>query len=266
MADSYDADQVAAQEKATWDRCASIYEATLVPFTQGGYKLVAETELVGPGKKVLDVGCGPGVFTARYARSGADVVGIDFSEQMIGIARDQFPRIDFQIADAERLPFGDDVFDLVVGVHIVHHLARPRVAFESICRVTKQGGHFAFTIPDQLRQAGFGSLFSAVAEHHKMEAMPGGPLLMESDPASIRAEVLTGGFRECRVERRQVTTRLQSLEPLLEAGWKLASLDLVAKDVGDQIKVATYRNAKPYKLEDGSYEFPDEILLGVAKK
>jgi hypothetical protein len=99
-----------------------------------------------------------------------------------------------------------------------------------------------------------------------MEAMPGGPLLMVSDPASIRAEVLTGGFRECRVERRHVTCRLQSLEPLLEVGWKFASLDAVGSDVADRIKATTYRNAEPYKLENGCYEFPDEILLGVASK
>src|ERR1700709_332181 len=107
MAQSFDADQIAAHERATWNRCAAIYEATLVPLTQVGYELVAETHLMGPGKKVLDIGCGPGVFTARHAQAGADVVGIDFSEQMISIAKDQFPTIDFQFADAERLPFDD---------------------------------------------------------------------------------------------------------------------------------------------------------------
>jgi SAM-dependent methyltransferase len=231
-----------------------------------GYTLVAETGLIGPGKKVLDVGCGPGVFTARYAAAGAEVIGIDFSEQMIRVAKDQFPQIDFRVADAERLPFEDNTFDLIVGVHIVHHLARPRVMFESVCRVTKPEGHFAFTIPDQLRQASFGSFFSAVAKHHDMEAMPGGPLLMESDPAAIRAEVLAGGFRECRVERRHVQCRLHSLEPLLEVGQQFAGLDQVETKVSDRIRATTYENAEPYKLADGSYEFPDEIFLGVASK
>jgi len=266
MAQSFDADQIAAHERATWNRCAAIYEATLVPFTQLGYELVAETQLVGPNKKVLDIGCGPGVFTARHAQAGAEVVGIDFSEQMIRIAKDQFPQIDFRIADAEQLPFEDSTFDLIVGIHIVHHLARPRVVFDSVCRVTKPGGHFAFTVPDQLRQASFGSFFSAVAKHHEMEAMPGGPLLMESDPAAIRAEVLKGGFRECRVERRRIMCRLQSLEPLLEVGWKFANLEQSEANVKDRIRTTTYSNAEPYKLADGSYEFPDEIFLGVASK
>ncbi len=266
MAQSFDADQIAVHERATWNRCAAIYETTLVPFTQLGYELAVETQLVGPDKKILDIGCGPGVFTARYARAGAEVVGIDFSEQMIRIAKDQFPKIDFRVADAERLPFEDGSFDLIVGIHILHHLARPRVVFEAVCRVAKPGGHFAFTIPDQLRQASFGSFFSAVAKHHEMEAMPGGPLLMESDPAAIRAEVLTGGFRECRVERRHVKCRLQSLEPLLEVGWKFANLEQGEANVRDRIRTTTYSNAEPYKLADGSYEFPDEVLVGVASK
>ena len=170
---------------------------------------------------------------------------------MIRIAKEQFPEIDFRVTDAERLPFADDTFDLVVGVHVVHHLARPRVMFESVCRVTKPGGHFAFTIPDQLRQKGFGSFFPAVAEHHEMEAMPGGPLLMESDPAVIRAEVLSGGFRECRVERRHVTCRLGSLEPLLEVGWKFASSSRPERT----LETASGRQPtamQPYRLGDGS--------------
>jgi hypothetical protein len=140
------------------------------------------------------------------------------------------------------------------------------VVFASVCRGTKPGGHFAFTIPDQLRQTSFGSFFSAVAEHHEMGAMPGGLLLMESDPAVIRAEVLTGGFGECRVERRLVTCRLQSLEPLLEVGWKIAGLDRAEAGVADRIRATTYRNAEAYKLDDGSYECPDEIPLGVARR
>jgi ubiquinone/menaquinone biosynthesis C-methylase UbiE len=81
--------------------------------------------------QALDIGCGPGVFIARHAQAGAEVVGIDFSEQMIRIAKDRFPEIDFRVADSERLPFEDGTFDLIVGVHILHHLARPRVVFES---------------------------------------------------------------------------------------------------------------------------------------
>ena len=138
--------------------------------------------------------------------------------------------------------------------------------FESAYRVTKRGGHFAFTIPDQLRQASFGSFFSAVTKHHEMEAIPGGPLLMESDPAVFRAEVLKGGFRECTVERRRCICRLQSLEPLLEVGWKFASLEDGDATLKDRIRTTTYSNAEPYKLSDGSYEFLDEILLGVASK
>jgi ubiquinone/menaquinone biosynthesis C-methylase UbiE len=266
MAQSFDADQIAAHEKATWNRCATIYESTLVSFTQLGFELVAGTHLVAPNKRVLDIGCGPGVFTARLAREGAEVVGIDFSDQMIRIAKQQFPAIDFRVADAERLPFEDGAFDLVIGIHVVHHLARPRVVIESVFRVTKPDGHFAFSIPDQLRQASFGSFFSAVSKHHQMEAMPGGPLLMESDPETIRAEFLAGGFRECRVERRRSICHLQSLEPLLEVGWKFANLEQGGADVKDRIRTTTYTNAEPYKWADGSYEFPDEILLGVARK
>ena len=47
-----------------------------------------------------------------------------------------------------------------------------------------------------------------------------------------------------------MTSRLQSLEPLLEAGWKFANLDEVEADVSHRIRAATYNNAEPYKLAD----------------
>lgn len=73
--------------------------------------------LVGlePGRRVLEVGCGTGVFLRRAADLGADVFGIDASEALLGLARERVPEADLRLGDMEALPFDDDSFDVVAG-------------------------------------------------------------------------------------------------------------------------------------------------------
>ena len=62
---------------------------------------------VGPGVRVLDVGCGPGSLSAAAAARGALVTGVDLAEGMLAQARRNHPEIEFVHADAEDLPFDD---------------------------------------------------------------------------------------------------------------------------------------------------------------
>jgi SAM-dependent methyltransferase len=70
---------------------------------------------VEPGDRVLDVGCGVGVFLALVAERGAKPFGLDASEELIAAARRRLPRADLRVGDMESLPYEDDSFDLVTG-------------------------------------------------------------------------------------------------------------------------------------------------------
>src|SRR5262245_48333261 len=81
------------------------------------------------GRRVLEVGCGAGVDLARFAKGGADVVGVDLSSSAIDLARANFEQQGlagrFEVADAERLPFADESFDLVYAHGVVQYTADP---------------------------------------------------------------------------------------------------------------------------------------------
>jgi SAM-dependent methyltransferase len=68
-----------------------------------------------PGQRVLDVGCGTGVFLQLAAERGAEPFGIDASEALIELARRRVSEADLRVGDMEFLPYGDDRFDLVTG-------------------------------------------------------------------------------------------------------------------------------------------------------
>lgn len=107
--------------------------------------------LVGRGveaKRILDIGCGTGAFLRMAARRfpDAELVGVDVAENMIEVAREKADGIDqltFQVAPAEKLPFEDGEFDLVVSTICFHHWLSRREGVAEISRVLSPGGHLA---------------------------------------------------------------------------------------------------------------------------
>ncbi|PSP82668.1 SAM-dependent methyltransferase [Halobacteriales archaeon QS_6_64_34] len=71
-----------------------------------------------PGKRILDVGCGTGTLTATIADSGADVVGIDAAASMVEQARERYPGLSFEVADARK--YDPSEFDAVFSNAALH--------------------------------------------------------------------------------------------------------------------------------------------------
>lgn len=96
------------------------------------------------GKKVLDVGSGNGYVLSKYASEGADVHGIDITEAGIDLCRKRFKYLNlkgnFQVADAQEIPFPDDTFDCVCSMGVLHHVPDTQKALHEIFRVLKPGG------------------------------------------------------------------------------------------------------------------------------
>jgi ubiquinone/menaquinone biosynthesis C-methylase UbiE len=103
------------------------------------------------GMSVLELGCGTGYFTRELARTGADIVAIDVSPELLEIARSNCsaPNVRYEIQNAYRLSYPDAVFDSVVGSSVLHHLEIDP-ALREIYRVLKPGGKIFFTEPNML--------------------------------------------------------------------------------------------------------------------
>ena len=131
--------------KEGYDKYAKFYDKTLEyldSFEQG--KLMGVIGKI-KGKKVLDVGCGTGRIIKALTEKEAIVTGVDLSPEMILVAKKKFPKIEFAEADAEKLPFKDEEFDVVVASFLIVHLKTLQKAFDEIYRVIKPGGFFVVT-------------------------------------------------------------------------------------------------------------------------
>lgn len=120
-----------------------------------------------PGERILDIACGTGTSTVPLARSGATVVGVDFSPEMIAEAERKHPRLEFRHADAMKLPFGDDEFDAVTISFGLRNVKEPKVALAEMYRVLKPGGRVVvceFSKPPRaLLRAGYNAYLNLLA-------------------------------------------------------------------------------------------------------
>jgi SAM-dependent methyltransferase len=102
-----------------------------------------------PGERVLDLSTGTGWTSRVVARRGALVTGVDIASGLLEVARakanaEALP-IDYQLGDAENLPFENGAFDAVVSTCGVMFASRPDAAAAEIARVCRKGGRVALT-------------------------------------------------------------------------------------------------------------------------
>jgi SAM-dependent methyltransferase len=96
------------------------------------------------GLKVLEIGCGLGTDGAQFAKAGADYTGIDLTQAAVDLTRRRFELFNlpgtFRVADAERLDFPDNSFDLVYSHGVLHHTPDTPGAVREVHRVLRPGG------------------------------------------------------------------------------------------------------------------------------
>jgi SAM-dependent methyltransferase len=120
-----------------------------------GHRPVGEQAIalmnVAKDARVLDIGCGSGWATrllAEYASAGR-VTGIDISDEMIQLAREQSqsqPNVDFEVASAEQLPFAEDEFTHAFSMESLYYYRNLPKALSEIHRVMKAGGLFCAVV------------------------------------------------------------------------------------------------------------------------
>jgi SAM-dependent methyltransferase len=164
------------------------------------------------GRRVLEVGCGAGIDLARFAKGGANVVGVDLASSAIDLARANFEQQklvgEFHVANGEALPFPDGSFDLVFAHGVVQYTSNPQRLVDECRRVLKPGGEAVFQVYNRISWLNALSKLMKVGLEHD-----DAPVLLKLSIGEFRA--LVSGFREVRIvpERFPVRSRLHG-------GWK----------------------------------------------
>ena len=135
------------QVQAMFDRIASVYDLMNSVMTAGLHhrwrSRAADLAKVGPGDRALDVACGTGdlaIELARRVEPGGEVIGSDFSENMLELARAKAPGLRFEQANALDLPYDDDSFDAATVGFGARNFSDLPQGLREMTRVVRPGG------------------------------------------------------------------------------------------------------------------------------
>jgi uncharacterized protein (DUF1330 family)/trans-aconitate methyltransferase len=200
---------------------AQVYEELFVPalFRQWG-SVVSNAAGVKPGEHVLDVACGTGVLALAAAeRTGPDgrVVGLDPSDDMLGVARRKSERIAWRQGRAEAIPFPDGSFDAVVSQFGLMFFEERPAALREMMRVLRPGGRLAVAVCDSLERspgyAALAGLLQRLFGERVADAFRAPFALGDRDRLlALCAEAGIGG---AKVERHRGTVRFASIEAMI---------------------------------------------------
>ncbi|CAH2234768.1 jg25980 [Pararge aegeria aegeria] len=120
------------------------------------------------GKKILDVGCGPGLLSEALAKLGAEVTGVDTNRELIEMAQNHSSK-NKRLADNLPSYIWSDIeehsiacaekYDAIVVSEVIEHVSEKELFVESCVRAAKPGGKLFFTTPSRTRFAQFLMIF-----------------------------------------------------------------------------------------------------------
>jgi demethylmenaquinone methyltransferase / 2-methoxy-6-polyprenyl-1,4-benzoquinol methylase len=175
-----------------FDRIAGVYDLMNGVMTAGMHhrwrSRAVDLARVGPGSSALDVATGTGDLAVELASRGADVVGMDFSEEMLQIARRKAPRIQFAAGDAQALQYDSASFHAATVGFGARNFGDLRLGLSEMARVVKPGGRVVVletTTPTKPPLSTFFSLwFDRIVP--ALGKLAGDPDAYEYLPASVK--------------------------------------------------------------------------------
>ena len=227
------------------------------------YEAALERTGVRPGDRVLDVGCGTGVFLRMCADRGADVTGLDASENLLSVARGRVPEAELVHGDLQHLPFADDAFDLVTGFTSFFFADDMVAALREAGRVARPGAPVVIVV--------FGAPERCGLEHVKAAIAPFRPRGEDGEEVSywrpgMVAELAAAAGLEVdesftRTTTYEYDTQEATLRAMLSAGGAAA---VAGPEREPELRAALVEALAEHRRPDGGYTLANEWEIVVA--
>ena len=260
-------------ERAGWHERASSYDELVGRRTRTVAGRLVNAVGARPGKRFLDICCGPGYSAGEAAARGADALGIDIAPAMLEEARRLFSNATFAVGDAEALDLADASVDAVVCAFGMLHLPEPQRAIDEVFRVLRAGGRYAWTV----WTSGDSAPLSAIAQQAIREfgnldvpLPPAPPRDLFSSERNAHAALEAAGFVDVTSEELEITFRAASVGEVwdwYERGTvrTAALLQLQTPEALERIKAGLLAAAARFLGPDG-LSAPHNAIMHVARK
>ncbi len=211
------------------------------------------------GWRVLEVGCGSGVFLRMAADRGAAVMGLDASPALLEIARTRVPEADLRVGDLQFLPYEDNSFDLVAGFNSFFFAAEMTAALREAGRVAKAGAPIVIQVWGHPERTDLEAMKHAVAPFLPPPDpnAPRGSELWE--PGALEGLATAAGLRPGETFDTFWALAYPDEEALVRGMLSAGGLALVAEGIGGNTVQRALVEALAFcRQPDGSYRVSNE--------
>ncbi|HEV2449696.1 MAG TPA: methyltransferase domain-containing protein [Thermoplasmata archaeon] len=259
-------------ERRAWtsDSVAAAYAEgfpNVVRFTVGA---LLDAVGAGPGRRLIDLACGPGTVTAAALERRASVTAVDFSLAMLQRARRAHPALTrLVLARAERLPLRDGAFDSLTCNFGLLHFADPSRAIAEGARLLAPGGRLALTVwaRDSVALRIVPDALAALQLSPELPAAPG--FFAFAEDGAFEAALQGAGLTEATERTVRGTAELPSAEHfwrMFREGSARTRASLLALSEHDRSRVEREVRSRldAYRRKDG-FSVPVAAVLGSAR-
>lgn len=252
---------------------AEVYDEFFLPALFADWPAkVLNAARVNPGSRVLDVACGTGVLTLAAAeRVGADgsVIGADINEGMLAVARGKSQTIKWEHAAAEKLPYPDNQFDIVISQFGLMFFEDRLASIQEMMRVLGSGGRMAIAVWDSLENTpGYLATSQLLLRLFGEQAADSlrTPYNL-GDIEVLQAVFSKAGVDDIEIQTHSGTARFPSLESWMYTdvqGWTLAGM--ITDDQFELLLHEAERELSRFVNGDGSVAFDSPAHIVTATK
>lgn len=257
-------------EKKAWEQKAARYENTWGAVSSQVAAPLLDCIHARAGESLLDIGCGPGNLCEEAAKRKLHVLGCDYSNKMVEIAKKNYPHIPFEIQDAEALTFQDASFDICTLNYLLLHVEHQTRALQEAKRVLRPGGCLAYSMwcaPEE--SPGLGLIFGALKRHADMSVIPPAQSIFQFSNFSFAKETLQDmGFLEIKehhFENVWVAKHPEDFFAGVQAGTRMGGLvELQTEEKKQAIREEILAGLENFRVEN-AYRVPLPSLIVVAR-
>ena len=217
------------------------------------------------GQRVLEVGCGTGVFLRAAADRGARVAGIDASESLLELARERVPEADLRHGDMQFLPFDEDSFDVVAGFNSFFFAEDMVAAIREAGRVARRGAPVVIQVWGRHERNSLEAM-KEVARKYFPPPPPGAvPAPSLAEPGVLEGIATAAGLTPTEAFDVSWSFAFGDDDALTRAMLGVAGLASItdpAEEAG--VRARILEALAPHRAPDGSYRLENEFHFLIA--
>jgi SAM-dependent methyltransferase len=242
-------------EPDRWSTVAEEWSALWGGMPQPVWAALTDAAAIGPGSRVLDIGCGAGEFLAYLAGLGADVSGVDPAPGMVALARRRVPGASIEVAGFEDLPRPERPFDIATAINALQFADDPLDALRRTAEVVTPGGRIAIANWAEAKRNDIEAVETAIARAVGDEPLPDDELRL---PGGLERVFTAAGLHGVAAGITEVQWTARDDERLAR-GILLGEDDATIEELRSVVVDA----AAPYRTADGGYTLTNAFRWAV---